>query len=553
MKRLTALVFILAIFMISGNTSLGKELDLQRDKPIPAKVLEIIESNVYKLMVFDSNTPRIETYRLIGVKSNGNQMAYDYSIKKLLNQTVYFLEDTNIPLQNGIRHCYLYVDFSVSHNEDLIQKGYAEVDAAYQSAKDYLKYTRSQKLVKELSQGIYNFSDKDNGGRILNINTASAEQMSVHFGVDVYKASSWRARIAGNPINHLFELRALDKDFFTQETILEYAPSIHLRTNLQDALPYEIASLTAGLADNGFITDQILKHRFHHDITGVDELNKINILPAHRNAIKPYLTFTNHYYNFSGEEKIVNVNTASAEQIVSALQTNLSQAVILRDYKKTHSYPLRNVEELFKVYFPLNSQALAMDRMSDNIHLYTDVNSAGEFEIRSLFGKISITEYQLGNVVKEIVKHRPFADFSAFEKTVGRTYASQMKEFVYFNTLPETDLLNVNTAGKDKIAKGLNLTVNQKNQLNKRYLSPKELPEFLNKHLDKITLYTNVNRAGYEELLALTPEMTSALAKDIIEGRLGDGYYTLSDVQTIFKKHHLEEVYHRIKNYLILR
>ncbi|RRD94788.1 hypothetical protein EII17_06110 [Clostridiales bacterium COT073_COT-073] len=554
MSLILSMMIMLQIFNGISYAATGQELDLQRDHPIPAKVLEVIESNVYKLLVYDQVKPHVETYYLIGVKPNGNQAAYDYSLKKLLNQSVYFLEDENIPVKNDLRFCYLYVDFNISHNEDLIRRGLALADPEFKSSKEYLKYSRSQEVAQSQSKGIFDFSDKKTSDQIININSAGIEQIMNHFKIDNFKASKWYARISGNPINQIGELRALDKDFFTPEVILEYAPSIHLRTNLQTASPYEIASLVSRSTNNSKIIDEILKYRLFKEVVNKEDFKKIPISENYRNAIYPYLTFTNEYHSFQDVDgKIININTADEVQIANALGINLAHATILKNYRKSHNYPLRFVEELFKPYFPLNKELSSMDALTDNIRMYTNINSAGEYEIRSLFGDISMTSSQLTTAVQAILKERPFKDKAALEKTIGKVYTAKIIDFIYFDHLPESKLLNINTASRDKIAEYFNLTNNQKAQLHSQYLSPSDLPGFLSKYIQQITLYTNINRAGFEELHNLTPDITKALAEDIIKNRSGEGYYTLEDVRVLFEKHNLEDTYHKIKQYLILQ
>ena len=554
MKRGIVAVLLLSLLMLCRQPVQAAELDLQRDRPTSARVLEVIESNVYKLLVLDQETPHIEVYGLIGVKPNGNRQAYDYSVKKLLNQTVYLVEDSNIPAQNGIRFCYLYADLNISHNEDLIKQGLALADSDFKTAKEYLKFTRSQESAKNQSLGIFDYSDKKVSERILNLNTASTEQIARHFDIDNFKASAWHSRITENPINRMAELRALDKEFFTPEKIMEYAPHLHLRTNLQTALPYEIASLTGRVTDSSKITDQILQYRLFKPLSSEEDFKKLNILESQRKALRPYLTYGDQYYEFFGiGAKVVNINTADETQIMSTLNVSSAQAIILRDYYKRYPYPLRNIEELFKPHFPLNKELSAMTALSDNIRLFTPINEADENEIRSLFGKVNVGGYQLAGLVKDIMNKRPFRDQAALEKAIGKTYASQISKYIYFDTLPQTNFINLNTAGKDKLAQEFQLTDSQKSQLRSQYLNPGELPAFLIKHIDRITLYTNVNRASLEEFAQLTPDMTGALAEDIIKARSGEGFYVLEDLRKVFEKHNRQDTFDKIQKYLILQ
>lgn len=554
MKRGIVTVVLISLLALYWQPIQAAELDLQRDKPTSARVLEVIESNVYRLLVLDQETPHVEVYGLIGVKPNGNRQAYDYSVKKLLNQSVYLVEDTNIPPKNGIRFCYLYIDLNISHNEDLIKQGLAIADPDFKTAKEYLKFTRSQESARNQGLGIFDYSDKKASDRILNLNAASTEQIAFHFDVDSLKASAWHARIGENPINRLAELRALDKDFFTPEKIMEYAPSIHLRTNLQTALPYEITSLAGRITDNSRITDQILQYRLFMPLASEDDFKKVSMLESQRRALRPYLTFDDRYYEFFGiGTKIVNINTASDTQIMNALNVSSAQAIILRDFSKGHIYPLRNVEELFKQNFPLNKEVSAMTALSDNIRLFTAINTADENEIRSLFGKVSVGGYQLAGLVKDIMDKRPFRDQAALEKVIGKTYAAPIAKYIYFDTLPETNLINLNTAGKDKLVQEFGLNDSQRSQLRSQYLNPGELPSFFTKHIDRITLYTNVNRASLEEFMQLTPEMTRALAEDIIKARSGDGFYVLEDVRKVFEKHNRQNTFDKIQRFLILQ
>lgn len=554
MKRGIVAVLLLSLLMLCRQPVQAAELDLQRDRPTSARVLEVIESNVYKLLVLDQESPHIEVYGLIGVKPNGNRQAYDYSVKKLLNQTVYLVEDSNIPAQNGIRFCYLYADLNISHNEDLIKQGLALADSDFKTAKEYLKFTRSQESAKNQSLGIFDYSDKKVSERILNLNTASTEQIARHFDIDNFKASAWHSRITENPINRMAELRALDKEFFTPEKIMEYAPHLHLRTNLQTALPYEIASLTGRVTDSSKITDQILQYRLFKPLSSEEDFKKLNILESQRKALRPYLTYGDQFYEFFGiGAKVVNINTADETQIASALSVSSAQAIILRDFSKRYVYPLRNVEELFKPHFPLNKELSSMTALSDNIRLFTPINEADENEIRSLFGKVSVGGYQLAGLIKDVMNKRPFRDQAALEKAIGKTYASQIAKYIYFDTLPQTNFINLNTAGKDKLAQEFQLTDSQKSQLRSQYLNPGELPAFLTKHIDRITLYTNVNRASLEEFAQLTPDMTGALAEDIIKARSGEGFYVLEDLRKVFEKHNRQDTFDKIQKYLILQ
>ncbi len=554
MKRGMVTLIVISLLLLTISPISAAELDLQRDQPIPAKVLEVIESNVYKLLVYDTAVPHVEVYALIGVKPGGDQRAYDYSVKKLLNQMVYLLEDGNITPRNGIRFCYLYVDLNISHNEDLLKQGFAIADSNFSSAREYLKYTRSQDQAKNQSLGIFNYSDKKLSDRILNINAAGIDQISLHFGIDNFKASAWHSRITENPINRLAELRALDADFFTAEVILEYAPSIHLRTNLQTALPYEITSLTGRIANNSQLTDQIIRYRLFKDSITEKDYKGLNILETQRRAMQPYLTFDENYHEFfGGNAKVININAANEAQIIDALGVSLAQAVLLRDYAKTHSYPLRNVEELFKPHFPLNKEIASITALSDNIRTLTPINTAGESEIRSLFGKVSMGGYKLADTIKDILNKRPFKDQAALEAVIGKSTANAIAKYIYFDTLPETTLINLNTAGKDKLVQEFKLTDSQKSQLRSQYINPSELPAFLMAHIQKITLYTNINRAGFDELYQLTPDMTKALVEDILRARSGEGFYVLADVRKIFEKHERQDTFDKIQKYLILQ
>lgn len=529
------------------------DLDLERDKPIPAKVLEVIEANVYKVLVYDANPPHVEVYALIGVKTDGNQKAYDYSLKKLLNQTVYLVADPSLPKTEGINYAYVYVDFHLSHNQDLIDQGLAKVDPDFKGGENYLKYLGSQAIAQSQGLGIFNFSDRINQDRIININAASLDQIQEHFAIDNFRASKWYARISGNPINTLGELRALDKDFFTEETILQYRPSIHLSTNLQTALAYEIKTLFGKISNQSTWVDQVLSYRLLRPQIRQDDFNHMPIPSQIRKRLYPYLTFDQDYYHFIGANKAVNLNTANEDQIANTLGISKGQALLLKNYARTSTYPLRNIEEVFKAHFPLNKLAGSYEVLSDKIRAFTDINTAGEEELRSLFGKISMTSSQMANTLDLIQKNRPFASKEDLEKLIGKTYMGQIGKYVYCDSLSETGYINLNTAGKDKIAEYFKLSSSQKSQLPDRYLNPSRLPSFLSKYMDQITLYTNINRAGEEEWLALAPGMTRALANDILKYRSTTRFYSLDDLEVIFKNHKLAELFRRVKPYLILQ
>lgn len=546
-------IMIAICMILSMQTLSAKSVDLERDKPIPAKVMEVIESNVYKLLVYDGVQPRIALYKLIGVKSDGNRAGYKYSESKLLNQTVYILEDSKIPANAEISYCYLFHNFDISHNEDLISRGLATVDEGHLAANQYPHYKGENQAAKRKSIGMYHFSDRPVTDRILNINTASIEQMAAHFGVEPYKAGRWHAAISSNPINSLAELRAVDKDFFDFHTLLEYAPSIHMRTNLIAAYPYELASLTGRLTDSSATTDKILEFRL--DKEKIDEVvyHDLAIPEMHRKLILPFITFENDVYRYINKKNVININTASAEQLENTFGIGAYYALGVHTFGKDLMYPLRNKEELYKQHFPLHKFQKDMCLFEDRFHLMTDINSAQQHELKSLFGKFSLSAYQLLYLAEQIEKKRPFRSADELEKVIGKKYVSAIKPYIYFDKLPVRSKLNLNTSGRELIAKELHLRDAEKKKLPKTILNPKEIPSFLNKHMDKITLYTNINQADETELYYLHSGMSKELVKEIILQRQTDDFYILDDIEEIFRKHKRLDTFQQIKDYIVLK
>lgn len=553
MKRWLGLVLIVFCLMTLFQGQSVAKLDLERDKPIAAKVLQVVDGDTFELALLNDASPNVRLYKLIGVNTQGNAKAYEYSMKTLLGQIVYLLHDSKITPKNGVFFCYLYDSFDFSYNEMLLKKGYAVVDNNFLGASEYLKLLQNENTAKKNGLGIYNFSHLKPASKIINVNTASAEQFANHFGVDVYRASKWVAHIDGNPINEMGELRAVDKDFFTEEVILDYGPSIHLKTNLQTALAYEINTLSGKIIADQKITDIILDFRAFRDKIKAEDFDKIPIAESYRRKIKPFITYQEDYFVYYNDEKVINILSASEEQMEYALGVTKGQAVLLKNFITTNSYPLRSVEELFKPHFPLRQQQANMVRISDKIHFVTNINRASEYELRSLFGRSGVSSGIQLDVLKKILTKRPFKNLTDLEKEIGKTHTSYLKPYIAFDDTVKSGFLNLNTSGKETIMKELALPEKYKNQFPKQVLSPSDIPSFLLMHKDRITLYTNLNTADEKELRLLHPRMTEELAKEIVARRLAARFYELEDAGQVFKDHHLYDVFMEIKQYLVLQ
>ena len=53
--------------------------------------------------------------------------------------------------------------------------------------------------------------------------------------------------------------------------------------------------------------------------------------------------------------------------------------------------------------------------------------------------------------------------------------------------------------------------------------------------------------------MQLTPDMTRALAEDIVKARTGEGFYVLEDLRKVFEKHNRQDTFDKIQKFLILQ
>lgn len=549
----TGAIVVLLIYLIALVPVQAKSIIPEVDEPRVGIVIDVIDGNALRVMYLKTTVsiPETELILLSGVDTFGSDTAFEYTKNQLLGKPVFILYDvTDSDSSDDFSEAYVFLQTNESYNETLLRFGYGalndQLDSLYY---DDLEKAHNVALRQEI--GIYETSETP--PNIININTASVTMLEEHFDITFLKANAIVNYRKFNPINDSQELGFITS-FFDRETIEKVRGGIHYETNVNTATIYELSSLfgSGNSLDLAYALD---RERIFTDFSSVNQLEDLDVMDGYYEAVELFLKVeANDNLLEEPFKEVINVNTASKNELVEIGGLTATMATNLVSLRSNSDFSFYSIEELGKVNFPM--QNLGLLGYADELSIVTDINSASETEIASLFSRFGLSDYLKGVLAEKLVKYRPFYDYDDLRIVMGSTFYEELLPYMTLGTM-KRDLrapININTADDEEIMMHLDMDDDQKRQLiigPYRYTDPDSVAFMTQENGPYITLYTNINTATLDELLLMNDGMTYSLAKAIISYREYYPIYDYSELEVLFNDYNKSNLLIAMKDYIV--
>lgn len=558
MKSLLKNVVIMLSITVFLNMNIqllaARSLYVELDKPRTGIVTRMIDTEAVEVMYYStlSTIPTIERLRLVGVNSMGNDNSFEYSKNQLLGKTVFVLYDSNIKIIDGYKPAYIYITLEQSFNETLLQNGYGIFETTDTEALYYTDLLKAEQIAKRQELNLWQTSTTPVNK--ININMASLTTLTDHLGIsteDAYTLINYRSN---NPINSIDELGFVLPSF-TREYLQSSGRSIHVITDLNSASLYELDSLfsTFSSLSNAYALND---YRIYRNIASIGEIQSLlSLNSVEYSKLNTYATVMPNANQFDEPNKVrVNINTASAGEIVKASGMTQSQADKIISVRTTYPELFRDLQSLYFRFPSIFTTTMAY--YTDDLNCFTDINSAGIDELKSLFTRSQISDTLKTQLAQKIIDYRPFYDYSKLEQTIGFSFYKYIRSYVYIDGISQGEPapININTASKAKIISYLGLTGTNATLVqsrNSKFYSFGDVFFLNSTNSTKITLYTNINKATEAELMLMNSGMTQSLAKKLIAYRLEYPIYNTNALKTFFDNESQSSIYTLIKDFVV--
>lgn len=559
LKRHLALA-LMFLMLFNLQDTFARELVPERDFPELVRVVEVIDGEVLKVWFFQQNkgAPVMKIIKMIGINTQANDEAYQYSVDNLLGNVVYLLYDISsdsFPKQEGMVYAHVYKTTKESVSESLLYAGLADVDERFIHARNYYDLVSAKERAKINGMGKYAINDLTITNKI-NINTATSQQLQEGLGISedlALKIINYRFY---NKFNYKDELSFVD-DSFSRTWFEANNHKYNVVTSLRYGTVNELSSLFSSAQLGLVMAQHIEQYRLFNPVEKLDVLHNITALKPYTLAIIPYLTLEEEQYFNEDKIKVANVNTSNVFDLVNA--TGIDSVTLQRiiQMRKDNRFTIQTVAELFKANHPLFQQSYG--RLEDNLTTYTDVNQANFFEMTSLFGLWDYTLKERESFAALLIENRPFTTKTNFNKALreidkdNKGFESSISPFtyVYRNDRPET--ININTAERSDVIAYLKMTdMDAKSyQLYSAYEHIDTARFNIEAYKGRFSLYTSINDATAAELKLLHRNMTPQLIESIIAARSYKRIANPEELRRIFASRGLINVYERIQKYIV--
>lgn len=536
-KKFSVIIIICLIFTFSVNIFAD---EIKQDTN--AVVTSVIDADTLIVRTFDNKLCYV---KMAGIKTTNLDAGLSYLSNTVLGQSV-TLYKTSISFDGSFN--YMNVIYKGKDmGEQMVKRGYAVIDRTQSKPTNYVTLLNTEDNAQKNLVGIWQYdapnysSITDTGGIYetttrdkVNINTATKSQLITMLdGITSDVAYNIIKYRADNPFSNQLEIKFVKG--FTADMYEKNKDCISVFTNLYTASKFELSSLD-NLSNE--MVDKIVKYRNKNnnisdnafkDIVGINKFNNIvNFIGYESFSSISYIKGINR----------VNANFANVTYLKNAgLSTSISNDIIRH---KTNGYTYKTLEELTKLE-GRDIYLSDIDKMQDNIDLYTDLNLASVNEIKSIFGDKNI--YDIYNT--------DFTNIEQIKKYTTTEYYKIIKDNIYINNL-KTNYINLNTASKSELL-SLNLSYSDIDKIiNSRPIYNSRLLPFNIANLNnKISLYTNINLASEKELLSLG--LNSSLAFKIKEFTKSNVFGSQEEIKNFFMQNGVGNLYENTKPFIVVR
>lgn len=525
------------------------------DQPQIALVTNIIDGEVIQVIYLSAmkSTPKVETLRMIGIDTEASDDTFLYVKNQLLGKVIYVLkENLSFPKEDNLIPAYLYINTEESFNAHLLKQGLAKVAEGYEQASQYEEFLDKESYAYHHGLGKWKISTSTDD--IININLASKELLMTHFSISDAVAQEILNYRRVNPIDRYEEIGLIHEDL-DRNFIEKYRSSIHFVTSINSAGLYELSSLV-GNVNGPIIAQDIYQTRLFSPFNSLEELKEIASFKPYYLTASPYMSLEEIGLSVypQSDSKVANINTATATEITLSTGISLDLSSSYTTYRDLYQIPTYSLAQWSMSNYPWNGLNLRI--YIDSLHTKTDINNSGEFELKTLFSKSGLNDTDRNALVKKIIDARPYYNFQTFSLIVGDELYAKVKNFIEIRyvTMSSKKPININTAEKTSVISYLGL--DEKNakiyqNYSSKYLSLKQINFSAGANQSLITLYTNINKASYDELKNMSKYMTDSLIRQIIERRAQYPFYSKIELENFFKELKLQYVYTVLHPYIV--
>ncbi len=547
------IAFIMSFCLILANVNFA----FASDTGVVTGNCYAIVTNVYDGDSFeakDINTGEYYRVKMIGVDSKGYDEAYQYTYNRLMGKQVLLTLDRTVASPVGAwNYCYVRENGEII-NPKLIAMGYGTASLDNSNDTIYTQYSYIEEDAKEDNLGMWDYGVIDSTGDIssssedaININTASTSQITANLdGVSSTLANNIVNYRKYTPFNQVSDVKYVDG--MTKEIYDKNKDKMHVVTDIHEAYELEFSTLDGVSEDEA---EEIYEYMQDHSKAELSDLVEDEVMSESdydRNEM--FMTDEGEdRISYSKNSYMANINTATVSQLTkTGLSDSNAKAIVnIRE----DGYTFKTVGELAKS----NNLSLTESdviKLIDNLKVKTDINYANKYEVTSLFGDGYSGR---DSDVTEIIDNRDYNNISDIKEYIPTSEYEDIKDFIYVDEY-ETSYTNINTASKEELIRvGINSATAQKIvDKNEVMYDYDDLPSGVDlSSFDKsISLFTNINTAGEQELVSLSENMTSTMARQIINYRNDQPFGSLDEFELFMDNNNYGSVYDEIEPYIVL-
>lgn len=538
----------------------GKAVTLEY-KTYIGEVVRLLDGEAMVVKILNAKEKPVWNLRLIGIDTDASNEAYEFvktnTMGNVLIFKVHLNKDESLYRDNdGYYYSQVYIS-NKNLNGMLMTNGLAKLDKSHKDLYGYNEVANKAAYAEENGIGQFGAGDYYNPySRKVNIQTASTTEMrDILVNTDYELANKIYKYVKYNKINIKSELKFIDP-LITNDWLDVNQNKISLMTNINTAEEYELKTLFISSKEKA-IVEKVVENRLKKPYTKMDKLLDIKeVTTTILDKVKPFAALE-YRKNFIDEEtKVVNVNTASERQLRAVEDISDSYAKKIVKYRDNYGY--KTLEELKEL--PGGFSDLTFNKVEDSLKVWTNLNDATDYELESLFGKYNLTTSQQRIYGAKIKRYAPYETIEDVKKYIPQYIYEDIKNYVYVGEIETPMYTNINLATKSQLITNFKLSTTDANKI-LTYTKGRDVNYFaeinqkvdLEKYGHKITLYTNVNTATKEELMALHKDITIYIANKIIEYREERPFGNKAELGKLFSSIKKNKIYIEIEKYLVVR
>jgi DNA uptake protein ComE-like DNA-binding protein len=570
MKKLLHYISIILVFIIvlnSNNLSIFARSINEYDLDITlAKVVKVISGEALEVIEYDkSGKGHVRLIKMIGINTDSSMEALEYTYNRVKGKKIMLLPDSNDSTFNelyGWSYKYVYILSSKSLSEELLDNGLAKIDDSFEKAEQFSELEKAELKAKEEKKGIWEkYNDKKSSIGV-NINTATYNDLlDVLDDTTTSMAHSIVNYRKYNPFNTIEEIK-FSHDEFTKDWFDKNKNKISVITNIGTASYEEIKSLFNNIELGSKLANNIVQYRMFNFINSISEVRKIPGMYNYFSSIEEFIDLKLVKDYQEQEVKVVNLNTASIKQIRRTCYFSVYKADQIVKERNKQKYIIKSLGELEKKGYLTKYD---VRHYSDNFSLITNINTAKEHELQSLFGFIDITDDARDEYVKNIINNRPYKAKINLRGVISSKYYNMISPYIYAIDSEIPQYININITDRNKVVELFNMSDKEAKEYKNnriRYRFSKSIKFNYENNASDFSLVTNLNNASRYELENIYGrvwkdskyqyiKIPKKIVDDIISFREDQPFCSLQEVLKIFSNHKQINMYNNIKDYLV--